>query len=387
MLATLMLIVIMPLVALNALVVAELLAGGKRDAASLAEPIQPSSVVVLIPAHNEERAIARTVAAIRAVAEGVRIVVVADNCCDATADNARTAGAEVVERHDLSAVGKGHALAFGRTALAHAPPACVVMLDADTHPAAFAIERLVAAAVSQETIVQAAYWLEPHATASIRTRVAAAAFYLINVVRQKGLYRITRTCMLTGSGMAASWAVFERLPIATSHLTEDLMLGIWCLEHRLPPVFASAALVSAPTSSDQGTATQRTRWESGRAQVVRRGIPTMTRIAVSELSFMHSWIAARLLVPPLAVLFAINVTILLTAPIVLALPSLGLAYAVLGLSFTLLMIVIPVSLLRARRRDFVSALVHAPGYVAWKIGLALTRRTRPTATWRRTERD
>src|SRR5262245_25077477 len=56
---------------------------------------------VLIPAHNEEAGIATT---IRNVLEQTvpsdRVLVVADNCDDRTAQVAREAGAEVVERAD-----------------------------------------------------------------------------------------------------------------------------------------------------------------------------------------------------------------------------------------------------------------------------------------------
>ncbi|MEU1409664.1 glycosyltransferase family 2 protein [Streptomyces sp. NPDC005728] len=55
-------------------------------------------IVALIPAHNEASRIGAAIAALRAQSrQPERIVVVADNCTDATADNARRAGATVVE--------------------------------------------------------------------------------------------------------------------------------------------------------------------------------------------------------------------------------------------------------------------------------------------------
>ena len=56
--------------------------------------------LVLIPAHNEQEGIAATVASCRATDYDprlVRILVIADNCTDDTAEFARRAGAEVVE--------------------------------------------------------------------------------------------------------------------------------------------------------------------------------------------------------------------------------------------------------------------------------------------------
>ena len=70
-------------------------------------------LAVLVPAHDEEEGIAATLAAVLAqLGPHDRLLVVADNCSDATAAVARAAGAEVVERSsDLR--GKGYALAHG----------------------------------------------------------------------------------------------------------------------------------------------------------------------------------------------------------------------------------------------------------------------------------
>ncbi|MFI1767255.1 glycosyltransferase [Streptomyces sp. NPDC020800] len=60
--------------------------------------VAAARIVALIPAHNEADRIGAAIAALRAQSrEPDRIVVVADNCTDATADNARRAGATVVE--------------------------------------------------------------------------------------------------------------------------------------------------------------------------------------------------------------------------------------------------------------------------------------------------
>jgi biofilm PGA synthesis N-glycosyltransferase PgaC len=61
----------------------------------------PPRVVALIPAHDEEAQIAETVNSIQAqTLRPTRIIVVADNCRDATAAVASAAGAEVVESVD-----------------------------------------------------------------------------------------------------------------------------------------------------------------------------------------------------------------------------------------------------------------------------------------------
>src|SRR5262245_47091316 len=64
-------------------------------------------VAVLVPAHNESRGLQSTLADVQSqLRPGDRLLVVADNCDDDTAAVAVAAGADVVERHDISKRGK-----------------------------------------------------------------------------------------------------------------------------------------------------------------------------------------------------------------------------------------------------------------------------------------
>ena len=70
---------------------------------------------VLIAARNEEAVIGKLIDSIKAQSYPgrlVKIFVAADNCTDATAEAARSHGAEVYERYDMTRRGKGYALDF-----------------------------------------------------------------------------------------------------------------------------------------------------------------------------------------------------------------------------------------------------------------------------------
>src|SRR5256885_2297458 len=70
-------------------------------------------LAVLIPAHNEELLVARCVRSLLTQTwpeRQRRVIVIADNCSDSTARVAREAGAEVWQRTDPDAPGKGRAL-------------------------------------------------------------------------------------------------------------------------------------------------------------------------------------------------------------------------------------------------------------------------------------
>src|SRR5690606_34058067 len=93
--------------------------------------------------------------------EGGRVLVVADNCSDATAAVARRLGAEVVERFDAQQRGKGFALDCGLQALADAPPDVVVFLDADCQAAPDLVTLLSAAAIHTGRPVQGLNLCDP----------------------------------------------------------------------------------------------------------------------------------------------------------------------------------------------------------------------------------
>src|SRR5436309_2851699 len=103
--------VIVPMAVLVAECLAALLPR-RRRAADQAGP-RPTCAV-LIPAHDEEAGIGGTIRALLPQLQlGDRVVVIADNCTDRTAEQARSLGAVAAERNDPERRGKGHALDFG----------------------------------------------------------------------------------------------------------------------------------------------------------------------------------------------------------------------------------------------------------------------------------
>src|SRR5271154_497909 len=94
----------------------------------------PNRLAVIIPAHNEEFLIARCVESLRASAvdTSTRIVAIAHNCSDRTAERARYAGAEVVVYDDPQARGKGFALMRGFEHVFASAPDAVLVVDADS---------------------------------------------------------------------------------------------------------------------------------------------------------------------------------------------------------------------------------------------------------------
>src|SRR5690348_13014544 len=116
---------------------------------------------IIVPAHNEEQVIAAAVASLKSVdwpQDQFRVVVVADNCTDATAAIASKAGAHVMQRQDREHRGKGYALDFAFTASrARQWANAVVVVDADAQVSSNLLEAFARRLERGDHAVQAHY--------------------------------------------------------------------------------------------------------------------------------------------------------------------------------------------------------------------------------------
>ncbi|MGZ3441193.1 MAG: glycosyltransferase family 2 protein [Polyangia bacterium] len=376
------------LVALPTLVfVVEVLAALPRSRRTPAVADPSLRVAVLVPAHDEERGIAATLATIvPQLRANDRLVVVADNCSDATADVARAAGADVFERSDGSRRGKSFAVASGVTYLAADEPDIVILVDADCRVEAGAIEALRAAAV--ERPAQAAYVMRAPDGAPPTRRLAELLFLVRNVVRPLGLGRLGVPCLLTGAGMAFPWSLIRGAPLASGSVVEDLQLAIDLAADGTPPRFCSAAHVTSffPTG-EPAAAAQQTRWLWGVVRAMAQA-PRLALAAVRHRQPSLLGLAAELAVPPLTLLFALW-TLALTVALGVGLWAHDLRPAVVaaaGMSACALAIV--AAWLRfARDRVPARVLLGAPLYALPAMRSAVVALVRRRQKWNRTARD
>ena len=274
----------------------------KRDSARSPATSRPP-LVVLVPAHDEEEGIAAALATmLPQLAHGDRLLVVADNCSDGTADAARACGAEVIERTSVLR-GKGYALGFGIDHLRAEPPAAVVIVDADCEMAPGALDALMSELVATGRPVQALYLMLAPADAGLARRLAQFAWRVRNWARPAGWHRLGMPCQLMGTGMAFAWDMLRDAPLANSSIVEDMKLGIDLASRGLAPVFCDRALVTSRFPDSAAAAgTQRTRWEHGHLEMILREVPTMLRIAAGRRDAPLLGMALDLAVPPLALL-------------------------------------------------------------------------------------
>ena len=144
-------------------------------------------------------------------------------------------GAEVVERHDPDRRGKGYALDHGVRHLAAAPPAVVIVVDADCAVAPGSVDLLASECMRRRRPVQALYLMRAPPGAGLKQRMAEFAWAVRNQVRPLGWQRLGGPCQLMGTGMAFPWATLATASLASASIVEDMQLGLDLAASGSPP--------------------------------------------------------------------------------------------------------------------------------------------------------
>lgn len=274
-------------------------------------------VAALVPAHDEELVIGETLASICSQLDREdRLLVVADNCSDRTAEIARSSGAEVTIRTDPTLRGKGFALDYGLRFLEQTGfRDTVIFIDADCKLMDGCIDRLAQACAQSGRPTQAAYLMTPPQPASKTALLILFAWMVKDFVRPLGLHRMNLPCQLAGSGMAFPWEVLRSVNLASTHLAEDLKLGLdLALGGHFPQFCPDAVVTSKVAVGGTPSVSQRERWEHGTMDAMVRYLP---RLLISSSKARSIWLltmALDLSVPPLALL-----ALMLSAYLVLSL--------------------------------------------------------------------
>lgn len=282
-----------------------------RDRPFSLAPHRPS-LAVLIPAHNEEQGLEATLLRIKEDLSPIdRLLVVADNCIDRTAQLAARAGAEVVIRNDPDRRGKGYALAAGLDHLAAMPPEVVVFIDADCQISSRGVELLARACAAASTPIQCLNLMVASPDSRAPPRLAEFAWRIKNDLRPSGYARLGLPCHLLGTGMALPWGLIKPELFATGHLAEDMLLGLeLAIEGRPPRFFRSARVTSYFPDTDGGRDQQKQRWLHGHFGLIARYAPRLLYWGLRRREPGLLALAADLAIPPLAVLAFANMMLL-----------------------------------------------------------------------------
>jgi cellulose synthase/poly-beta-1,6-N-acetylglucosamine synthase-like glycosyltransferase len=277
----------LPLV-LELLVVTSALFLPRRKLCS-AKSQQIGQLTVVVPAHNEELLIGRCVTSLRASAnDAARILVVAHNCTDATAQEAATAGADVLVFSDPAARGKGHALRYGMKQAIEDGADAVLIVDADSTVSANLIPSVRQALSEGSDVVQCRYEMKS-ITDKANSALASLAFRGFTFIRPMGRDRLGLSSGILGNGFAISARTLAAVPYEAFSVVEDLEYHLHLVAAGRRVSFLEYAVVSAELPvSGSGETSQRSRWEGGRIRVARMWfLPLLKQVVSGRLSMIE----------------------------------------------------------------------------------------------------
>lgn len=348
------------------------MATGNRAIMDLHPP--SSHFVVVVPAHNEEKVIARTLYSIFGLVYPrhlFELLVVADNCTDATAEIARELGAEVLTRESDSCRGKGYALRLAFDHILQNKKHChaVIVIDADSLVSGNYLQVMNHYLREGSLVVQSSDLVlpQPGAWSSEMTRIG---FLLFNYIRPLGRKKLGLDVGLRGNGMCFSVDVLKQCPWQAWSLTEDLEYGLELQLRGFRIDFAAGAVVWARMPAQASHAeSQRARWEMGRLPLIKKYSGLLLRKFVRNRSFRYADSMISLIMPPL-----VNVQLLIL--VLFALAGIGwvagLTPAIYGIIFFSLFVAGILDLLAGlyiagADRHLYKTLCYIPVYALWKM--------------------
>ncbi len=316
-------------------------------------------LAIVIPAHNESGSIANCVRSLQrcdAFQSLATIFVVADNCSDNTAEVAREAGAQVLERTDTRLRGKGHALNFAFGQLIGRYFDGFVVVDADSEVEPNFIRQFAIAFGRGAESLQCPYLASAPESAPLFD-LALRAF---NLVRPRGREALGLSAGILGNGFGLSRLVLERVPYTADSVVEDLEYHIQLVKAGVRVEHVSTTCVrGAMPDSEAGRGSQRARWEGGRLRMIlEKGPWLLGQVAMGRMR--HLELLLELLTLPLA----FHAMLLMAAGMLTS--GAGRGLAMLGLLVLVVHVAAAIHAGPSLRADL-HTLLRVPAYLVWKV--------------------
>jgi cellulose synthase/poly-beta-1,6-N-acetylglucosamine synthase-like glycosyltransferase len=375
--------------------------GNLRRARPASAAVQRSiRLAVVIPAHDEEPVIARTVRSLMAAGCAAHhpgaaseidpenweapVFVVAHNCSDATAAIAEAAGARVLVLGNPRLRGKGAALRCGFQAAQAAGANAFLVIDADSIASPNLLAATGRALAGGAEATQCRYELEKPAGGRCTglARLRLMAFRGINVLRARGRARLGFSAGIFGNGFAVTAQTLDRVPFTPDSICEDLEYHIKLVCAGVRVRWVEEGAVWAPLSAPGfAQATQEARWEGGRFHVATRAVVPLVKAALGGNWSAWGTLLEACSLPLSRGLVALLLTVLLPLQWLHVFALVCLAIACLY--------ALESALLGDEPGRDLAALAVAPAHIAWKLLITplVLRQTRKRAEWARTRRE
>jgi cellulose synthase/poly-beta-1,6-N-acetylglucosamine synthase-like glycosyltransferase len=271
---------------------------------------------LIIPAHNEEPVIERTVSNLlkmkyqRSLFD---IVVIADNCEDQTASVARESGAICVERNNEPAGRKGFAISWY---LENVLPddqsyEALIIIDADSQPLPDFLRLMSNRLRAGGAVLQGKHVIS-NPEDSIFTRMADIDMRINNRLRNQARTNMGLSCRLMGDAMCFERTVLEKYPWGAHSLVEDREYGIQLIGRGIRIEYVREAMSLGQAASGWSRAkSQRMRWTGGVQSLRRRFVKNLIVSGIRDRNLSAIDQAIELILPPFSILTAVAVVLLL----------------------------------------------------------------------------
>ena len=351
---------------------------------------EPPRLLFLVPAHDEERMIqscVRSLMQLRYPAGRYHTVVIADNCTDRTAELARAAGAQCLERSDKALPGKPRAIAWALTQLPVDTYDAVIVIDADTVVDPEFGPALAAAAPIAGRAFQAYFDVRnPDDTLLTRMNtVLAAANYRFAYALKR---RVGLNAPLLGNGMCLGTAVLAAHGWKAFTIAEDWELYALYTVQGVPIESLTAAhLYAQEARSLKQSSTQRQRWTAGKLTVLGRLVGRLLsshKIGAAQKLDAVAELAAPGPVVHLGIVLGLAALVAVLQPPATDLLLVGLAASIIRPAiYTMAGVTVQADPVRAAL-----AFAFLPFYLVWRLGAAVAAlRMLGDKPWVRTARD
>jgi hypothetical protein len=352
-------------------------------------PGEMPRLLFLVPAHDEELLIARCVRSLFEMAYPSthrRIIVVADNCSDATARLAREHGAESMERVDKELPGKPRALAWALSQIDLRQWDACVVIDADSTVAPTFALGLAKIAPLNDIVFQPNNGVH-NEFENWLTRLGG----LLGRCRFQVTFPLKQSAGLNipiSNGMGIGTNLLIRHGWLSFSITEDTELyAIYTEAGIVIRHAATANLYSQEAHSLQQGATQRRRWIAGRVAIVREWGPRILRSRhIGWRQKLDALVELGLPAPVLHLMVALAVVVAALAGVG-GKPGMWIALvAAASLSAHVITTIIAITRHPQPWRTL-SSFFMLPMYTVWRLVVVLgTMVTLRDTTWHRTSR-
>ncbi len=306
-------------------------------------PAGQARLAIVIPAHNEEEVLHRTLHSCRKLeypADRYEIFVVADNCSDATARVAADYGVVVLERQDEFHKGKGYALAHAFDHILPQGYEAVLVVDADCLIDEQALAVIDARLGQGHQVLQMNYMVE-NPDQSVMSYALAVGNFIENAFLYAPKSHLGLSIFLRGTGMVIHRDVLLAHPWAAHSIVEDVEYSLTLLQAGQRISFVPEVKVASPFPVEPlQLRVQRSRWATGNLSFGRKSALKLMGSGLRQ----RKWIMVdagwtfMILSRPLVLLqlfatFSATAALYVLAPGTFATLSLGTATTLLALFF------------------------------------------------------